>query len=121
MIYIGTDIVKISRIDHLINKDGIRFLSHIFTEIEQSFCNDKMNPSMHYGGKFAAKEAVKKAILSSDEDNIILPLNVIEIQNSKTGVPIVSLKDELKHVFNIKVSISHIEEYAIAMAIIETK
>ena len=55
MIFIGTDIVKISRIDEIINKKGIKFLSHIFTKSEQSYCNNKVSPSMHYGGKFAAK------------------------------------------------------------------
>ena len=83
MIFIGTDIVKISRIDEIINSKGIKFLSHIFTKNEHSYCNSKFSPSMHYGGKFAAKEAVKKAILSFDQDSFTIPLNVIEIQNSK--------------------------------------
>ena len=120
MIYIGTDIVKISRIDQLINKKGIKFLAHIFTKNEQSACNDKITPSMHFSGKFAAKEAVKKTILSYNK-NFIIPLNLIEIQNSVSGVPIVVFKKKIGHTFDLKVSISHIEEYAIAMAIMEIK
>ena len=120
MIFIGTDIVKISRINEIINKKGIKFLSDIFTKSEQSYCNNKVSPSMHYGGKFAAKESVKKALLSYKEGSSI-PLNAIEIKNSISGYPIVSLKIDFQSVFNIKVSISHIEEYAIAMAILEIK
>ena len=56
---IGTDIVELSRIKQIITAKGQRFLSHIFTENEQSICNAKVSPHIHYGGKFAAKEAVK--------------------------------------------------------------
>ena len=120
MIYVGTDIVKISRIDQLINKKGSKFLSHIFTKYEQSFCNGKVSPSIHFGGKFSAKEAVKKAILSSNK-NFTIPLSGIEIQNSTSGFPIVVFKKDLEDMFDVKVSISHTEEYAIAMAILEIK
>ena len=65
MIYIGTDIIPIYRIERLIVDKGTRFLDHVFTALEQTICNDKTAPFVHYSGKFAAKEAVKKAILSS--------------------------------------------------------
>ena len=118
MIYIGTDIVKISRIDKLISDQGQRFLSHVFTENEQSICNAKASPHIHYGGKFAAKEAVKKALLSSsDKKNI--PLSSIEIQNKVDGAPKVILKDDMDYSGNLQVSISHTDEYATATAILE--
>ena len=65
MIYIGTDIVSISRISRIISYKGHRFLNHVFTKTEQTLCEAKISPAIHYGGKFAAKEAVKKAIISS--------------------------------------------------------
>ena len=118
MIYIGTDLVKISRIDKIITDKGQRFLSHVFTHNEQSFCNAKAMPYIHYGGKFAAKEAVKKALLSSNEKKNI-PLNSIEIQNNDDGAPVVILKDSTSCSGNLQVSISHTDEYATAIAILE--
>ena len=120
MIYIGTDIVQISRINKVINEKGQRFLSHVFTKNEQSICNAKVSPQIHYGGKFAAKEAVKKALLSSRRKKNI-PLSRIEIQNNEDGAPIVILKDETGGLEDIHVSISHTDDYAIATAILEIK
>ena len=54
MIFVGTDIVPISRIDKLIQEKGEHFLDHVFSKVEQKFCNDKASPSIHYSGKFAA-------------------------------------------------------------------
>ena len=118
MIYIGTDIIQISRITDIILDKGQRFLSHVFTEYEQSYCNTKVSSHIHYGGKFAAKEAVKKAILSSNGSNNI-PLNTIEIQNKNDGSPKVIMATNT--LGNIQVSISHTDEYAIATAILEIK
>ena len=118
MIYIGTDIVQISRIDKLILDKGQRFLSHVFTENEQSSCNAKASPHIHYGGKFAAKEAVKKALLSSiGKKNI--PFCSIEIQNRVDGAPKVILNEDMDCLGNLQVSISHTDEYATATAILE--
>ena len=120
MIYIGTDIIQISRIGKLISDKGQRFLSHVFTENEQSSCNAKASPHIHYGGKFAAKEAVKKALLSSNEKNII-PFCSIEIQNRVDGAPEVILNKDIGCLVNLQVSISHTDEYATATAILEVK
>ena len=118
MIYIGTDIVEISRIDKIIADKGERFLSSTFTKIEQSICNAKVSPHIHYGGKFAAKEAVKKALLSSNSKANI-PLHSIEIQNRVDGSPKVVIKDGTYCSGNLQVSISHTDEYATAIAILE--
>ena len=120
MIYIGTDIVQISRIDKLISDKGQRFLSHVFTENEQSICNAKASPHIHYGGKFAAKEAVKKALLSSNDKKNI-PFCSIEIQNRVDGAPEVILNKDIGCLVNLQVSISHTVEYATATAILEVK
>ena len=120
MIYIGTDIVEISRIDQIITNKGERFLSHVFTENEQIVCNSKIAPHIHYGGKYAAKEAVKKTLLSSNQIKNI-PLNHIEIQNKSDGAPIVILKNKMECTGDLKVSISHTDKYATATAIMEIK
>ena len=118
MIYVGTDIVPISRIEKIIQEKGDHFLRRIFSTTEQNICNKKTTPSIHYSGKFAAKEAVKKAILSS-KSVLTIPLSSIEIQNDKDGMPLVRIHGNKFEFTYVKVSISHAGDYAIATAILE--
>ena len=118
MIFVGTDIVPISRINKMIQEKGDHFLNHVFTNVEQDICNDKSYPSIHYSGKFAAKEAVKKAILSS-KILLNISLRTIEIQNDKDGMPLVQIQGNEVDFKNVKVSISHAGNYATATAILE--
>ena len=117
MIYVGTDIVSITRIKSIIQKKGNIFLDHIFTKTEQEICNNKASPWIHYSGKFAAKEAVKKTILSSKSITNI-SFKLIEINNDSEGAPIVKLLIKNIDQENIKVSISHAGEYATSIAIL---
>ena len=94
MIFVGTDIVPIIRIENLIKEKGKRFLDHIYTKLEQNVCNTKKSPFIHYSGKFAAKEAVKKALLSSKVTKDI-SLVSIEIQNDDDGTPLVQIPQEI--------------------------
>ena len=118
MIFVGTDIVQISRVDKLIQEKGVYFLNHIFSNTEQDICNKKSSPSTHYSGKFAAKEAVKKAILSS-KSAVAITLKSIEIKNDVDGMPLVQMQNNGFNLKNVKVSISHTGEYATAVAILE--
>ena len=120
MIFVGTDIISISRIHKLIQEKGTHFLNHIYSSIEQDFCNNKSSPSIHYSGKFAAKEAVKKAILSS-KYLLTISLSSIEIENDKDGMPLVQIQEKGFDIKHVKVSISHAGDYAIATAILELK
>ena len=118
MIFVGTDIVPINRIEKLIKEKGTHFLNHIFTKLEQNICDGKNSPSIHYSGKFAAKEAVKKALLSTKSYPEI-SLKSIEIQNDNDGTPLVNIiKDSIIYK-QLRVSISHAGEYATATAILE--
>ena len=113
MIYLGTDIIEVDRIKKNINLKKDRFLSRIFTENEIAYCNSKLNSEIHYAGRFAGKEAVKKALLSSGVlDNI--SMKKIEII-STDNIPKVNIK-ELNHCVNL--SISHVKQFATATAII---
>ena len=120
MIFIGTDIVPIFRIEKIINEKGNRFLNYIFTKNEQNICNEKAIPPIHYSGKYAAKEAVKKALLSSKTIEHI-SLKSIEIHNDSLGAPIININNESISKNKLKVSISHAGEYATATAIFELK
>ena len=104
MIYLGTDIVPISRIENMINKKGDHFLNHIFTQYEQKICNAKEMAPIHYSGKFAAKEAVKKALLTSRILNNI-SLKSIEIRNDGLGAPLIILINNFVSENNSKLNI----------------
>ena len=116
MIYIGTDIVKVSRIKDLLIRKEENFLNKIFTEQEISYCNVNTNPEIHFSGKYAAKEAVKKALLSN---NLVeqISLKSIKILNRDNKAPYVVIDNIME--LNCNVSISHEEEYAIAFALIQ--
>ena len=118
MNFIGTDIVPINRIEKLIQEKGTHFLNHVFTKLEQNICDGKNSSSIHYSGKYAAKEAVKKALLSTKSYPGI-SLKSIEIQNDNDGTPLVNIiKDSIIYK-QLRVSISHAGEYATATAILE--
>ena len=112
-IFIGTDIVEVDRINKLLLKSAELFKNRVFTTLEQKYCDSKSSPSIHYAGRFAAKESIIKAVKSSGYKNPI-PFKDIEILPSDSGAPLVSLHFILK--CECKVSISHTESYATASA-----
>ena len=115
--FIGTDIVSVSRVEKILQQYSDRFKKHVFTDKEKSYCDLKSNPAIHYAGRFAAKEAVKKALYSSSIINSI-DFADIEIISNVSGAPEVKLStQDLKNVL-VKVSISHIDELAIAFALV---
>tara|TARA_B110000438_G_scaffold128381_1_gene124663 strand:+ start:151 stop:498 length:348 start_codon:yes stop_codon:yes gene_type:complete len=114
LFYIGTDIIKIDRLAKL-SKD-ITFLNKIFTQKEIDYCNKYSDIVTHLSGKYAGKEAVKKALLSS---NIVkrVSLKDIEILNRSDKSPYVILNSPKDII--CKISISHDGEYALAFTLIE--
>ncbi len=120
----GTDIIEVSRIKDSIEKLGDKFLNRVYTDNEIKYCESKKaNKYEHYSARFAGKEAIFKAISPILENKFSIDWTDIEILNDKQGRPyVVVYKDELKKV-NIDLSLSHIKEYAVAMAvaIIENK
>ena len=78
-LFIGTDLVEVSRIQSAIKESSERFLNRIYTPGEQKYCQSKASPEIHYAGRFAAKEAVMKALKSSGLYDPIA-FSAIEIQ-----------------------------------------
>ena len=116
MISVGTDIVKVSRIKDLLTTKEENFLNKVFTEEEISYCNSHSSREIHFSGKYAAKEAIKKALLSNDLIEQI-SLKDIKILNKDNKAPYVVIEHIMD--LNYSVSISHEEEYAIAFALIQ--
>ena len=117
MISVGTDIVAINRIKDAISSKKDPFLTKIYTEKEIEYCNAFKKSYVNFSGKYAAKEAVKKAILSKGLLNRI-SLKDIEILNKKCGIPYVKLAVAINKKLDINLSISHDGEYAVGFAVI---
>ncbi|MFH1853341.1 MAG: holo-ACP synthase [Candidatus Neomarinimicrobiota bacterium] len=115
--FVGTDIVSVPRIADILKKYPGSFRRHAYSPIEVEYCDSMPQPDIHYAGRFAAKEAVKKALLASGAvDN--LPLNRIEIIRSGSGAPLVRIDQENASRLDCKVSIAHTGDYATATALL---
>ena len=96
MIYIGNDIVEVNRIKESIQSHGKKFIEKIFTKEEIEFCEKRTVPEIHYAGRFAAKEAVKKAVLAMDF-NTELTLKNIQVSRKENRPPTVSIVGNSKN------------------------
>lgn len=121
MIYgIGIDIIKVERIREAVEKWGERFLNKVYTRNEIAYCFEKKNPYPSLSVRFAAKEALIKAIGSR-----ISAFNDIEILNDPHGKPAVRTSWKLEGFFRENslrtphVSLSHERDYGIACVVLE--
>jgi holo-[acyl-carrier protein] synthase len=116
---IGNDIIEISRIQGVIERQGQRFLDRVFTAKEQHYCLQHKESYRNFAGRFAAKEAIVKALGTGLKEG--LTWLDIEILNDEKGKPVVLLNlkiEDLIQESSILISISHCKEYATAFAII---
>jgi holo-[acyl-carrier protein] synthase len=113
---IGNDIIEVERISKSIEKHGNHFLDKLFTNKEIEYCNNYNNSKVHFAGRYAAKEAVSKALGVGFGKN--LKWLEFEIMNDQNGKPQVKfLNDSKWKNLKILISISHCNEYATAMAV----
>ena len=117
----GTDIIEIERIKQSIEdeKTGETFKNRVYTQSEIDYCESKKSQKyQHYAARFAAKEAVFKAISEQLENKYSISWKDIEISNSNQGKPQVKIaKNKLKNLENIDLSISHCKSYAMASVV----
>ncbi|MGQ9798123.1 MAG: holo-ACP synthase [Ignavibacterium sp.] len=123
VIGIGIDIIEIERIKKSIDRFGEHFINKIFTENEIKYCSSKYNKYQHYAARFAAKEAVYKALASSWQP--IASWKSMEIVNEQSGIPKLvtfgKLREFLSDDKEIKISISHSDNYVTSVAIVYKK
>jgi len=123
IIGVGTDIVEIRRIKKAMESND-RFLEKIFTTIELEYLKSRNLRSEYVAGRFAAKEAVAKALGTGFRG---FDFKDIEIDRTTLGKPIVILKGKAKLIANkegqyyVHLSISHGEDSAVAYAIVEVE
>jgi holo-[acyl-carrier protein] synthase len=118
---LGTDIIECARIAKVIERHGDLFLRRIFTPHEIDYCHGKKRSTEHFAGRWAAKEAIFKALGTGWRGKV--QWTDFEIRRDELGKPNVHVcgtsKDFLKEerIANILLSLSHCREYATATAI----
>lgn len=120
VIGVGTDIIECDRIGRMIEKHGDVFLNRVFTEEERTYCSGRKAANQHYAGRWAAKEAVLKALGTGWSKGI--EWTDIGVVNQQGGRPLVVMTGaalEISTELGIRemlLSISHTKEYATAYA-----
>jgi holo-[acyl-carrier protein] synthase len=94
VIGIGIDIIEIDRIRNSAEKYGDHFLNKIYTKKELDYCLSKKYKYQHLAARFAAKEAVYKALSTGWNEEV--SWHDIEISNEPNGMPIVTLHERMK-------------------------
>lgn len=115
----GIDIVEVERLRKSLKKWGNSFLKKVFTAKEVRAAKKRKDWFQHLAGRFAAKEAVFKAL-----DEPKLWFSDIEITNHKDGKPKCVLHSKFKRLNSkneIVISISHSKNYAVASAVVTKK
>jgi len=123
IIGIGTDIVQTKRIKRLIDKFPVGFVERILHKNELEVYKDFKNPVSYVARRFAAKEAVAKALGTGIAKGV--SFHDIEISNTKEGKPVLTLYGETLElakqlgIQEYHISISDEKKYAIAYVILE--
>ena len=115
----GTDIIEIDRIKELIESEKEKVIEKIYTEKEVEYCESKNNVKyQHYAARFAAKEAIFKAISNKLSHKFEISWNDVEVLNDKNGRPEVKfIRNRPKNMEGIEISLSHCKFYAVATVI----
>lgn len=113
----GTDIIEIDRIRKSIEKNGDKFLNLVYTAKEIEYCEGRKNAKYnHYAGRFAAKEAIYKAISQLLPEKFGISWKDVQVVNDENGNPKIEfLNITFNQIKSTDISISHCQEYAVAM------
>jgi len=112
----GVDITEVKRLREAVEKWDDGFLNRVFTSKELENAKTRGSLYQHLAGRFAAKEAVFKAL--GDKE---LSWKDVQILNDKDGKPHCIILNKKNKNVEVHVSISHVKNYAVASAIITKK
>ena len=118
---LGVDLVEVARLEQSIARHGERFLQRVFTEGEIAYCAGMKQAAPFYAARFAAKEAVAKALGTGI--GAACGWLEIEVRRKASGEPFVVLHGaaaataQRLGIASVLLSLSHAEHYAIAHAI----
>lgn len=119
---IGIDIVEVERIRDSIEKQGTPLLERLFTPSEREYCSSMKYPEQHYAVRFAAKEALFKALGTGWSGGI--GWNEVEIVRDDRGRPSLILSGKTEEKANemrarsFHLSLSHTDDYGVAQVVV---
>jgi len=123
IISIGIDIIEVARIREALRRT-LRFRERVFTPAERAYCDSRgAVAAQHYAARFAAKEAMLKALQTGWRGGI--GWQDVEIANRDSGAPYLVLHSSVQDLFISSgatvthLSLSHTSEHAIAEVILE--
>jgi len=120
---IGIDVLEISRLRRSLAEHGTRFTSRVFTPAEREFCLSRSDPAPHFAARFAAKEALFKAIGTGWAKGV--RWQDVEVRRDGARPPDLHLSGEAARrcrtlgVSAVHISLSHSENTAVAAVILE--
>ena len=118
MVSVGVDIVEVERIRRAIDRWGMEFLERIFTPAEIAYCRGKAREAESFAVRFAAKEAVAKA-LKVGKASVWLEVEVSRGDSPRPSLVLTGTAQGLAGTRRIDVSLSHIPTYAVAVVLVE--
>lgn len=113
---IGIDLVEVPRIRDLLAKHGQRFKERTFTAGEISYCDACADPAMHYAARFAAKEAVAKALGTGlwAEGVVWTDIEVVRDEHGKPSIVLHGAAKVQAKAATCLISLTHTRELAMA-------
>ena len=121
IIGIGTDIVECLRIAQMIERHGELFINRVYTPTEIQYCQSRKMATQHFAGRWAAKEAILKALGTGWRRGI--SWRDVEVRSSPGGKPVVAMRGGARDVVErlgigqMLISISHCRSHATAYAL----
>lgn len=115
----GVDVVELARFRQAMRRGGRAFVTRIFTPEEEAYARARKRTTLlHLAGRFAAKEAVIKAVSQVTPDRVPT-MKQVEIRNDRWGRPHVLLRQRGGPAdgLQIHISLSHVKSVAVASAI----
>lgn len=118
---IGTDIIECLRIAQMIERHGETFIARVYTPHEIQYCQNRREATQHFAGRWAAKEAVLKALGTGWRRGI--SWRDVEVRNERSGSPQIAVyggaRDHMQQlgVAQMLISLSHCRTHATACAI----
>jgi holo-[acyl-carrier protein] synthase len=117
---IGTDIIECLRIAQMIQRHGEQFIERVYTPHEIQYCQARKQSTQHFAGRWAAKEAVLKALGTGWVRGI--SWRDVEVRTETSGKPTIVLRGgarqaaEAQGISDVLISISHCRTFATAYA-----
>lgn len=119
---IGIDLIEVGRLERLIAKDG-NFVKRMFSPEEIRYCHAKRYRAQHYAVRFAAKEALLKALGCGLSGGI--GWKDISVEKDEAGKPVIRLQGKAEKQLgalrgrSVHLSMSHTREWAVSCVVID--